>query len=277
MEIDLINLITILNLHLFWEEYSKITHNFSNYNNKHFKHFRSLHIYLSNDAAVYSSSLLRNISFAIFPPTKARQFIADASSFSLEPHRYFFFSLPFCTSLVSRSPPFFFSFSLSFPTGFISFFIGTREDARCAGRERNHRIGLCRPRWFSRTRGEMNARGEPVKFAPKILRPRQPRFVALFLSFSLSFYFLERESKRERDGKNGKRRRVKFVLAQYRRKYLRTFFFFFFLTFQWNFFLHFGIILRMWKQCLMKVLFSCFFKCGFVIVWNSCKKKFFLW
>lgn len=68
MEIDLINLITILNLHLFWEEYSKITHNFSNYNNKHFKYFRSLHIYLSNDAAVYSSSLLRNISFAIFPP-----------------------------------------------------------------------------------------------------------------------------------------------------------------------------------------------------------------
>lgn len=111
MEIDLINLITILNLHLFWEEYSKITHNFSNYNNKHFKHFRSLHIYLSNDAAVYSSSLLRNISFAIFPPTKARQFIADASSFSLEPHRYFFFSLPFCASLVSRSPPFFFFFS----------------------------------------------------------------------------------------------------------------------------------------------------------------------
>lgn len=106
MEIDLINLITILNLHLFWEEYSKITHNFSNYNNKHFEHFRSLHIYLSNDAAVYSSSLLRH-----FSPHKSSTI-----------HRRCLFFLTRASSLFLFLPSFLHFSCFSFSTFFFFFF-----------------------------------------------------------------------------------------------------------------------------------------------------------
>lgn len=147
MEIDLINLITILNLHLFWEEYSKITHNFSNYNNKHFKHFRYkfTFIYLTMPPFI----LL--LSFETSPsPFSPPQKLDNSSQMPLLSHSSLiaisFSPFLFALLLFLVLHLFFFSFSLSFPTGFISFFIGTREDARCAGQERNHRIGLCRPR-----------------------------------------------------------------------------------------------------------------------------------
>ena len=117
---------------------------------------------------------------AIFSPTKAQQFIADASSFSLEPnHDPLFLFLPSFSRFSCFSfSIFFFSFSFSppFPTqgssrGCFSWPIRARmRDAQ--GGKRNHRIHLCRPRWFSRVEMKRE-RGKPVKFAPKILQARQ--------------------------------------------------------------------------------------------------------
>lgn len=182
---------------------------------------------------------------------------------SLTTTRYFFFSLPSPASLVSPFPSFFFLFLFLLPFQLRVHLVGVFRDqfARgCAMR----RAGSAITESISVAPGDFrelkwNARGESQSSS-------------LRKSFKRD-NFLERESKRERDGrKNGKRRRVKFVLAQ--AKVFTNIFFF--LTFQWNFFLHFGIILRMWRQFL-KVLFSysSFFSCFFlnvvffVTVWNS--------
>lgn len=121
---------------------------------------------------------------------------------SLTTTRYFFFSLPFPVFLVSRSPSFFFFFLFSSLSNRIHLvgvfrdqFVGTREDARCAGSAITESVSVA----LGDFRGLKWRGGKPVKFASKILRARQTRFVVLSLSLSFSFHFLERESKRERE------------------------------------------------------------------------------
>ena len=177
---------------------------------------------------------------------------------SLTTTRYFFFSLPFPASLVSPFPSFFFLFLFLLPFQLRVHLVGVFRDqfARgCAMRRAESAITESISVAPGDFRGlKWNARGESQSSS-------------LRKSFKRD-NFLERESKRERDGrKNGKRRRVKFVLAQ--AKVFTNIFFF--LTFQWNFFLHFGIILRMWRQFL-KVLFSYSSFLVFflnVVLWNS--------
>lgn len=124
MEIDLINLITILNLHLFWEEYSKITHNFSNYNNKHFKHFRSLHIYLSK---------CRRLFF--FSPSKhlLRHFSPHKSSTI---HRRCLFFFTRASSLFLFLPSFLHFSCFSFSTFFFLFLFPFQQDSSRFSSER---------------------------------------------------------------------------------------------------------------------------------------------
>lgn len=155
---------------------------------------------------------------AIFSPTKAQQFIADASSFSLEPnHDPLFLFLPsfsrFSCFSFSIFFFFFFFFSSLSNSGFISwvFFVtNSREDARCAGREaQSQNPSLSPPVIFESWNETREGKASQV-------RSENPSSATTFSSEKVNERGMD-ERMEKGEGWN---------LYSLRRKYLRTFSFF---------------------------------------------------
>lgn len=179
---------------------------------------------------------------------------------SLTTTRYFFFSLPFPVFLVSRSPSFFFFFLFSSLSNRIHLvgvfrdqFVGTREDARCAGSAITESVSVA----LGDFRGLKWRGGSQSSSLRKSFE--RDRHVLLFsLSLSLSHFTFSSEKANER-GKEWKKGKVftNIFFFQRFRETSCTSVSFYECESNWKFFF------------LILLLFLVFFKCGFVIVWNS--------